>query len=379
MTDLAAKSLADGSAPPERPALAALFGRLLFTTRFMTIWIAAGVLLVVCQIFAPETLSSTSMSATLLPFGSVVAVVALGQMLVIMMGGIDLSMAATISLLANLLVGTAQGSGDRLPYALAVVLFWAIVIGLVNGFLIAVIELNPLIVTLATSYVIAGITTEYRVGNANNTSVPDSLAETLYIDKVFGINTSFWLVLVLVLLVGLLLRSTGPGRKFQAVGANRRAAWMAGIKVRSYVVASYVLASIAGGVAAVMLSAALVSPGATPGDRYLLGPVAAVVLAGASLTGGLASPMSTWLAAFFVTVLNQMLKVLGLPVNSQPIVFGIAIVLGMLISGDRIAELIGRLLVIRPGLRSMIDETSTSPPASATPTTPAGTTTSGGP
>jgi ribose transport system permease protein len=212
--------------------------------------------------------------------------------------------------------------------------------------------------------VIDGITSEYRVGNANNTTVPDSLSNVVF-EQFLGISKAFWFVFVIMLLVGVVLRSSAPGRRFQAVGANRRAAWMAGIKVRSYVVTSYVMASVAGGLAAIILSAIVISPGATPGDSYLLGPVAAVVLAGASLTGGLASPLSTWLAAFFVVVLNQMLKVLGLPVNAQPIVFGAAIVLGMLISGDRIAELIGRLLVLRPGLR-MMDATVAERPEPAT-------------
>ena len=79
-----------------------------------------------------------------------------------------------------------------------------------------------------------------------------------------------------------------------------------------------------------------------------------MVLGGAALSGGLASPSSTWVAAFFVTLLNQMLKVLGLTNASQFVVFGLAIVVGMLISGDRIAELIGRLL-LRPSLRKYID------------------------
>jgi hypothetical protein len=90
--------------------------------------------------------------------------------------------------------------------------------------------------------------------------------------------------------------------------------------------------------------------------------VAAVVLGGAALSGGLASPTSTWLAAFFVTLLNQMLKVLGLSNASQYVVFGAAIVVGMLISGDRIAEFIGQLL-LRPSLRKFIegDETEAKP------------------
>jgi ribose/xylose/arabinose/galactoside ABC-type transport system permease subunit len=96
-----------------------------------------------------------------------------------------------------------------------------------------------------------------------------------------------------------------------------------------------------------------VSPGVDPGAVYLLGPVAAVVLGGAALSGGLASPSSTWVAAFFITILNRMLAVKGLSNASQYVVFGLAIILGMVISGDRIAEIIGRLL-LRSSIRSLI-------------------------
>lgn len=329
-----------------------LLSNLLFGTRFVTIWIAAIVLLVLCRIIAPSTLSSASW-ASLLPLGSVVAVVALGQMLVIMMGGIDLSMGATISLTANVLVGVSKGSDDNLAKAIVYVLIVAAVIGLVNGFLIAVFELNPLIVTLATSLIVLGINTEYRAGTANNSTVPDVLSDFVF-DKTFGISKTFWFVVVLTLALGVILRSTTIGRRFQAVGANRRAAWMAGIRVPLYVIGAYVAASVLGGVAAIFVGGIVVSPGVDPGAAYLLGPVAAVVLGGAALSGGLASPASTWVAAFFVSLLNQMLKVLGLTNASQFVVFGAAIVVGMLISGDRIAELIGRLL-LRPSLRKYID------------------------
>jgi ribose/xylose/arabinose/galactoside ABC-type transport system permease subunit len=126
---------------------------------------------------------------------------------------------------------------------------------------------------------------------------------------------------------------------------------------------------MAAGMAAIFIGGILVSPGVDPGVTYLLGPVAAVVLGGAALSGGLASPASTWLAAFFVTLLNQMLKVLGLSQASQYVVFGAAIVVGMLISGDRIASLIGQLL-LRPSLRKYIEgddtETRPAPPATLT-------------
>jgi ribose transport system permease protein len=229
----------------------------------------------------------------------------------------------------------------------------AIVVGLINGGLVAIFELNPMIVTLATSLILLGITAEYRTGTANTSMVPRDLSKFVF-QKAFGVSKTFWFVLALMMVLGLVIRSSTAGRRFQAVGANRRAAWMAGIRVRLYVVGAYVAASAAAGLAAIFISGIVVSPGVDPGASYLLGPVAAVVLGGAALSGGLASPASTWLAAFFVTLLNQMLKVLGLTNASQFVVFGSAIVVGMLISGDRVAELIGRLL-LRPSLQRYID------------------------
>jgi ribose transport system permease protein len=327
-----------------RPALRTLMGNALFSTRFATIWISTGLLAIVCTIVAPSTFSSASLSGSVLLYGSLVVILALGQMLVIMVGGIDLSMAASISLLANILVGVSKGSDGRLGIAVLTVLGVAVVIGLVNGLLVAVVELNPLIVTLSMKFVIDGLNSEYRLGIANSTTVPDSFANVV-IGKFLGINKAFWAVLILTLVVSVMLRSSVPGRRFQAVGANRRAAWMAGIHVRTYVVVAYIGAAVAAGLGAILLSGIVRSPGATPGTPYLLGPVAAVVLGGAALSGGLASPWSTFVAAFFLQVLTQMLSILGLDNAWRNVVFGLAIVVGMLISGDRIADVIGRLLV----------------------------------
>ncbi len=326
-----------------------LLGNVVFGTRFATIWIATGLLAIICSIVAPSTFTSASWSSVL-PFGSLVVILALGQMLVIMVGGIDLSMAASISLLANVLVGVSKGADGRLGGAVVAVLCVAVLIGFVNGVLVAIVELNPLIVTLSMKFVIDGATSQYRLGIANSSTVPHSL-DSVVIEKWFGISKAFWAVVVLTLVVSVMLRSSTPGRRFQTVGANRRAAWMAGVHVRTYVILAYIGAAVAAGLGAILLSGLIVSPGPTPGKDYLLGPVAAVVLGGAALSGGLASPWSTWVAAFFVQILNQMLRILGLDNSWQNVVFGLAIILGMLISGDRIADVIGRLL-LRSSARS---------------------------
>ena len=266
--------------------LSSLTGSLLFSTRFVTIWVATIVLLIVCEIIAPQTLSSDSLS-TLLPLATITAIAALGQMLVVMTGGIDLSVAGTISLCANVVVGVSHGQNDRLLTTVLVVLAVAIVIGLVNGVLIAIVGLNPLIVTLAVGLVLGGVTQYYRLGTANESEVPPALSNWVFEKPLLGVSWVFWAGIVFTVLLALLLRSTPAGRRFQAVGANPRAAWIAGIHVKRNVVAAYVGSAMCAGIAAILLAGVINNPGTDPGQPYLFGPIAAVVLAGTSLTGGL--------------------------------------------------------------------------------------------
>jgi ribose/xylose/arabinose/galactoside ABC-type transport system permease subunit len=109
-------------------------------------------------------------------------------------------------------------------------------------------------------------------------------------------------------------------------------------------VIAYAAAATLYAIAAVLLAGVRISVDPSFGAAYLLAPIAAVVIAGASLSGGLASATSTWVAALALTLLNQMLLILGLSIGWQFIVFGAAIIVGMLISGDRVASLLGRLM-----------------------------------
>jgi ribose transport system permease protein len=328
------------------PRVAALLSNLLIGSRFLPIWLATGVLFVVCAIIAPATLTDASFSA-ILPLMTFVAVAALGQTLVILTGGIDLSIPGVIVLVAHVLVGVSSASNGRLPLAIVVCLLLSAAIGLVSGILVAVFGFNPLIVTLAVGQILIGVTLKYAKTIANEAQVPQWLA-TFSTSRFLGISSVFWLGVALTILLALFLRSTRIGRRFQTVGANPRAAWIAGVRVRSYVVFAYVIAATFSGLAGILIAGFIQSPSLDLGDPYLLAPIAAVVLAGASLTGGLTSVTSTWVAAFALTLLNQMLRVLGLSSAMQYVVFGAAILVGTVMSGDRIAALVGPLLQ-RPG------------------------------
>jgi ribose transport system permease protein len=310
--------------------------------RFLPIWLAMAALVVTAALFAPSTLENTSWSY-ILPYGTILAIAAVGQMLVVMQAGIDLSAAGVISLCGNLLVGVSVGSGHGLTVGILVALGVGALVGFANGILVGIVRLNPLIVTLAIGQIALAYSTKYAREHTVSLQVPDSLSSWAA-DKPLGISSVFWAGAALTIAVALTLRYTAPGRRFQAVGANPRAAWMAGLRVRSHVVFAYTAAGTLYAVAAILLAGVRITIDPAFGAAYLLAPIAAVVLAGAALSGGVASATSTWIAAIALTFLTEMLLIFGLAAAWQKIVFGLAIIVGMLASGDRIASLLGRLL-----------------------------------
>jgi ribose transport system permease protein len=311
-------------------------------SRYMPVFLAMIVLMIVASIWAPETLGSAGLSAIAI-FGSYLAITALGQMLVIMTGGIDLSVPGVFTLGAIVMVGVGQQEDARIGIAIATALGVAALVGLVNGLLIGGLKLNALIVTLAVGQVVTGLVNRYHKTFAIQSSVPKGLADW-FTDRTFGVPRVFWIGVVITFLLVFAFRFTTLGRKFQAVGANPTAALVNGLRVNINQIAAYVLASVLYATAGVLISALLRNPGVTIGAPYLLGPIAAVVIGGASLTGGLASPFSTWTAALFLAGLNQMMRVMGLPTALQFVVFGVVIIGGMLVSGDRIIKAVERLL-----------------------------------
>lgn len=311
-------------------------------SRYMPVYIALLVLAGVAAIWAPATLSSAGLSAVSL-FGSFLAITALGQMLVIMTGGIDLSVPGTFTLGAIVVVGVGKQMDDRIVLAIATALGLAALIGLVNGLLIGGLKLNPLIVTLAVGQVVTGLVNRYHKTFAIQSSVPPGLSQFMAV-RWLGVSRMFWVSVVLTILLILGFRYTTAGRRFQAVGANPVASLVSGLRVNLNQIGAYVIAAVLYCIAGILIAALLRNPGVTIGAPYLLGPIAAVVIGGASLTGGLASPLSTWSAAFFLAGLNQMMRVMGLPTALQFVVFGVVIIGGMLVSGDRIIKGVEQLL-----------------------------------
>ncbi len=322
----------------------------------MPVYIAIALLVVVASIWAPATLRGPGLNS-IAPLGTFLAIAALGQMLVIMTGGIDLSVPGTLTLAALVTVGVGNASDERVWTAILVALLLSALVGLVNGILIGGIGLNALIVTLAVGQIVTGLAFRYSTGTVIQRPVPDALSEWTR-TRFLGVTRTFWVGLAITVVLIVIFRFTTPGRRFQVVGANPTASWIAGLRVNMNQVAAYVVAAVFYGVAGILLASFLQTPNSTIGIPYLLGPIAAVVIGGASLTGGLASPLGTWAAAFFLAGLDQMMRVMGLPTALQFVVFGLVIIGGMLVSGDRIIRGVEHVLRQRKGTGGIEVQTS---------------------
>jgi ribose transport system permease protein len=313
----------------------------------MPVYLALVLLVVIASIWSPATLGGVAVAA-IAPFGALLGITALGQMLVIMTGGIDLSVPGTLTLSAMIVVGVGQQSDARIGVAVLTALGVAALIGLVNGILIGGFKLNALIVTLAVGQIVLGLLNRYVRTFPVQSAVPTALSDWTR-GRILGLSPIFWIGVAITILLMVTLRYTSVGRRFQVVGANPTASNVVGIRVTLNQILVYMVAAIFYATAGIALAALLRNPGVNIGSPYLLGPIAAVVIGGASLTGGLASPMSTFAAAFFLTGLNQMMRTLGLPTALQFVVFGLVIIGGMLVSGDRIIKAVERVLRERRG------------------------------
>lgn len=299
--------------------------------RFAAIWIALAAIMLVGAVFLPRSIAMSSLQS-ILPFAAFLAITAMGQAIVIMAQGIDLSVPAIVTLTSTVLLGVSGGTEGNVLLAIIIAILAAIAVGLVNGFFIAVLRLNALIVTLAVGAIVGGLTLGYRQTLQAEATVPQALAD-FGGSRLLGVSNAFWVALVVTVLVTLVLRKTLLGRNFEAVGANPDAARATGIEVMRYQIGAYVCASFLYGIMGVLISGFIRNPTLEVGAPYLLAPIAAAVLGATSINGGIGSMIAVLGAAVFLTQLGQQLRLIGLDTSYQMIIQGVAIAIGMWMSG----------------------------------------------
>jgi ribose transport system permease protein len=296
---------------------------------FSSIAITTILLFVGCALFVPNSLSQISIEG-MLPFASILAIASIGQTLVIQQRGIDLSAAGVISI-AAMAFGVMYSRWGFDPYvAAAICLIGSIVIGAINGLLVAWLNVTPLVATLAMNSILFGFVQVITGGAPAQT--PEALS-TFVQGSFFGIPMLLVIATVSVLIMALLASKTVLGRKFIAAGANPDAAKIGGVRTKPVLVLAYVTASFTYGFAGMLLAAYLQNVGVQVGNDYMLAVIATVIVGGTPLAGGKGTIIGSAIASIFMSQLVQMVLTMGGPTSVQLLVQAITIAIAATVQG----------------------------------------------
>jgi ribose transport system permease protein len=272
--------------------------------------------------------ASYDQAMNILRLAAFLGIVAAGQTLVIISGGegIDLSVGAVITLGAILVFRVGDGQNSQALLALAVALGVGLAVGAVNGLGITLLKIPPLVMTLGMTGVVQGLILVVTQGRVNG-AVPPVLSGLVSGSPVFGLPGVVFLWLLLGGAMWLVLWRTGYGRRLFAVGVNRTTAKLSGVRVPLVVVLTYALSGMLAALGGAVLLGYTEQVFLSLGNPYTLPSVAAVVVGGTLLAGGVGSYTGTMAGALLLTMITSLLTALNMPEAGRQIVYGAILLL----------------------------------------------------
>jgi ribose transport system permease protein len=251
----------------------------------------------------------------------------IGMLIVILSGGIDLSVGSVVSFAG--ILATGLQSVMPLPFALAIALSVGLGVGFANGILIAYFRLQPFIVTLATMGSVRGAI--YIYSNTPQYATDPFFISVLGSGKLFGLVPVTFVILVIFLpIVWFFLNRTRPGRALISIGINAEASRLAGIDVRKHIVAAYVLSGFFAAIAGILLAARLGISQPSVGVAYELDAIAAVVIGGGILGGGGGSVGGLVGGVLALSIIDNILNLFNVQSYYQEVVKGLIILVAVL-------------------------------------------------
>ena len=283
------------------------------------------ILFVSLSIASPHFLTNTNLSSVVRQT-AVINIMALGMTLIIVSGGIDLSVGAILAM-AGLLGTMAMEKGQPIVAAILIGILTGGVWGFVNGFLTTRLRINPFIVTLGTLGIVRGLTLII----SNGLPVHQIPREFSFLGEgnVLGVPFVLWILLACALIVHVIMEHTKLGRYAFAIGSNTDAAWYAGIPVSFHTTAVYAIGGLLTGLSGMIEASRLMTGQPTAGQGYELQAIAAVVIGGGSLRGGEGSVIGTLVGAFIMGLLSNGSDLLGISPYLQQAIIGAVIILAV--------------------------------------------------
>ncbi|MFC7620174.1 ABC transporter permease [Microlunatus sp. GCM10028923] len=283
------------------------------------------VVLVIC-FFSYRSLrfSSVDNVVTILIAAAPFALIALGQTLVILTGGIDLSVGSVIAVAAMTGAAVAKANPGQVWLTVLTAVAVGLLAGAINGFFVSVVNVPPFITTLGM--LTAGSGAAYAIGGGApiNGLPPEfgAIANT----TILGLQVPVLVMIAGIVILAIVMRRTAYGMRVYAVGGNRVAAEIAGVNTRRVLFSVYAISGALAGLSGVMLASRVISGPPNLGQGYELDAIAAVVIGGASLMGGRGSIWGTALGLLLIQTLNNGLDILLVPSYWQDVIKGVLIV-----------------------------------------------------
>ena len=289
--------------------------------------------LIAIEFYAPNFFRYHNIVNVLLQ-ASLLSLLAIGMTIVMIVGGIDLSLPANMALGA-VLGAFSMKAGAHWTVGVAIMIATCLSVGLINGFAVAKLKMIPFVVTLAMMTVVSGATV-WLTNSLSISQLPDAFVDLLDARPVLGVPVAVLIVAILGGFITILMRSTVAGRWAYAVGINERAARVARIPINRVILASYLFSGLMAGLSAVLLTARLGSASANMGnDGVVLDIVSACVVGGVSIYGGSGRVPGALFGALLITVLSNAMNLIGVSYYLSLIVKGVVIVAFVAIEGRR--------------------------------------------
>jgi ribose transport system permease protein len=283
-------------------------------------------LIVVFGLWAPDTFPTVENFKSILNDQAVLLIAACGLTCVLLCGEFDLSIGGIISVAGALATGLIAKQGLPIGVALAVALAAGIAIGALNGILVTAFEIPALIATLAMATVLDGMALWYTNGETISAGVPDAYAQ-LGRGGIAGFANPFLVGVVIAVGLWFVLRYTAGGRFLHAIGGNRAAAKISGIRVERHVIFAFMISGGAAAIAGVLLSARNASAAPAAGASFLLPAFAATFLGAATLRRGQFHILGTVIGVYLIATGTTGFFIVGSPSWVQSVFSGVILIL----------------------------------------------------
>jgi ribose transport system permease protein len=281
------------------------------------------VLIVALAVLSPYFFSPRNFTEILLQ-AAILGIVSVGTTFVIVGGDLDLSIGANVAL-SGVVCGLAMNATHNIALGIAAGLGCGVLIGLINGLISTRLHVPAFVATLGMLVIGQGVALTLTNGSSIS-NLPDAFG-ALANGNVLGLPGLVWWMFLTFIAGYLLLHRTVYGIRTFAVGGNREAARLAGIRVDSVRIANFVVSGLTGGIGGVLLAARVQAAQPTGGEIFTLYATAAVILGGTSLYGGRGSILRTLLGVALIALLQNGLELLGVPYSNQQVAVGIVFII----------------------------------------------------